>query len=118
MSDTPLLTRETMLSAKDLKLKKIRVDEWGGDIYLRTITARERDLFEASLLNGNKLNARNIRARLLVLCVCDDKGKRIFTNADADALGEHSAAVIDPIFNECRKLNRFSQADIKSLEKN
>ena len=111
-----MLTKKDILDANDLKLITESVPEWGGDVCIRGLNAGERDHFEASI--GSDVNLDNVRARLVVLCICDEKGKRIFNNQDADNLGKKSAVVVDRLFDIARKLSGMSDDDIKEMEKN
>ena len=112
-----MLDRDAILNVVDLKPEVVEVPEWGGSLYIRMLTASERDKFEASCVGtGKKQNLSNIRARLVVLCACDESGERLFTDGDAEALGRKSAAAVDKVFGACSKLNGFSSQDIEDLE--
>lgn len=112
-----MLDRDSILNVVDLKPEVVEVPEWGGSLYIRMLTASERDKFEASCVGtGKKQNLTNIRARLVVLCACDEAGERLFTDGDAEALGRKSAAAVDKVFGACSKLNGFSSQDIEDLE--
>lgn len=45
----PILNRLDILGSDDLHLEKISVPQWGGDLFVRILTAAERDAFEASV---------------------------------------------------------------------
>lgn len=110
-----MLTRESILASEDLKREEIKVPEWGGSVYVRTMTAGERDEFEiAHSLNPEK----DVRARLAVATVCDADGVLLFTPADIAKLTRKSAAPLDRIFARAMKLNRISAADIEELKGN
>ena len=112
-----MLDRDSILNVVDLKPEVVEVPEWGGSLYIRMLTASERDKFEASCVGtGKKQNLSNIRARLVVLCACDEAGERLFTDGDAEALGRKSAAAVDKVLGACSKLNGFSSQDIEDLE--
>ena len=66
----------------------------------------------------NKPNMQNVRARFAVLTICDDKGVRVFTDADAAELGKKSAAALDRVFAVAQRLNGFSQDDAEDLAGN
>jgi hypothetical protein len=116
------LTKEAILAADDLGREKVTVKEWGGDVFVRAMTAAERDEWEAGLVSepdgGAKARLRNLRARLAVLCVVDAAGNRLFGEGDADALGRKSAKALDRIFDVALRLNALGAKDVKELEKN
>ena len=111
-----MLNRENILNAVDLDTKVVEVPEWNGEVSVRGLTARERDSFEASI--GAAANLENLRARLVVLCLVDDEGKRIFKDTDAKALGEKNAQVVNRLFEECRVMSGMTDADVVELEGN
>lgn len=117
-------TKEQILSAKDSPLERADVPEWGegAQVFVRTMSGAERDAWEVEQfdINGKDVtvNRRNLRARLLVKCVVDESGKRIFEDGEADALGSRSSRVIDRIYAVAQRLNGLSKKDEDELVKN
>ena len=117
-----MLTRDAILAADDLPRELVNVPEWGGSVYVRTLTGGERDQFEAALLGsgrGRKADPaermRNFRARLAAFVLCDEQGTALFTQADVDALGAKSAAALDRIVEVASRLNHLSKTDEEQL---
>lgn len=114
-----LLNRDAILTADDLTSEVVDVPEWGGQVRLRVLTGAERDKFEASIsADGKKINRENLRARFVVLCVVDDDGQRIFTDADASKLGLKSASALDRLFTKAQRMNGLSDEDVETLAGN
>ena len=117
-----MLNRETILAANDLKPETVEVPEWGGSVYVRMLTGSERDAFEQSIVTGRGKNRttvmENIRARLCVLCLCDESGGRLFSDDDIDALGDKSAAALDRLFAVAQRVNGLSGEDVEDLAGN
>jgi len=67
---------------------------------------------------GNKVNLRNMTARLCAICIVDEKGKRVFSDFDAESLGRKSAKALDRIFDVAQRLNGLGADDIKEMAKN
>jgi len=114
-------TRETILAADDRAVVPVSAPGWvpDGTLYMRPLSARDRDSFEAMIFgDGGKRNTDNVRARLLVRCLCDETGRRIFADTDADALGQKSARITEPLFEKALTLNAFSKSDVEELAKN
>lgn len=109
-----MLTRATILAAKDLKLKKVDVPEWGGFVYVKSMTSKHRDKFEL-LVTGK--NLEGIRAILIAWCVCDQDGNNLFTDQDVDELNEKSASATQRIFDICYQMANFSESDMEELQK-
>lgn len=111
------LTREQILAADDIKRQAVKVPEWGGDVFVKVMTGEERDAFELDTLAEGR-DRRNIRAKLLARCLCDDNGKRLFTDAEIAALAAKSGGALNRLFDVAIKLNRIGNDEIEELEKN
>ena len=118
MAERPLLSREAILSAEDLDRERVHVPEWGGDVYVRVMTAAERDLWESELYEARQkgLPLKNVRARLAVRVLVDENGQRLFSDDDAAALGAKSGRALDRIFEAASRLNRLGIEDMEAIE--
>lgn len=114
-----LLTREAILGADDLKREPVEVPEWGGTVYIAMMTGAARDAWEQSLVDGKGgTNTANIRARLVAACAVDEAGSRLFTEADAEALGRKSSIALERCAKVAQRLNALSSADVESAKGN
>lgn len=117
-----LLSRETILQAQDLPMERVPVPEWGGEVIVRGLTAAERDQFEQSIVEtrgkNTKVNLRNIRAKLVVLCCVDEQGNRIFCDEDAEVLGRKSAVALNRVFEVAQRLSGLRPEDVEELAGN
>jgi len=120
-----MLTREEILGKDDLPKREVDVPEWGGKVFVRTMTGAERDKFEtvitkfsAALKGKGDYSDLNIRAKLVSLTLCDEHGKRLFSDADVVELSGKSAAALDRLSEIAQELNKMSDKDIEDLEKN
>lgn len=111
-----VLSKDSILAAKDFAYVEHEVPEWGGSVRLRGLSAAERDEFEATL--GVSQDLTNMRARLVVSCMVDEEGTRIFKNSEAKALGQKNATVVNRLFDEVRKLSGMSDDDLGIAEGN
>ena len=112
-----VLNKAAILAADDKRMVDFEVPEWNGSVKLRVMTGTERDRFEAEFVNGSK-SVDMVRAKLVAKCLCDEQGQRLFTETEIPQLGEKSAAVLDRLFGECMKLNRFTKDDVDNLAGN
>ena len=65
-----ILTKEAILAADDLPRETVLVPEWGGDVYVRTMSGTDRDAFESSLIardGAKEGRMENVRARLVAV---------------------------------------------------
>jgi len=113
------LTRDQILESDDREYAEVSCPEWGGDVRLRSITGTQRDAYEQSLMQSNgadrKMNLRNARVKLIVLCAVDETGRPLFTADDVNALGRKNAAPLDRLFDECRRLAGMTPEDVDKL---
>ena len=102
------------------QVEKIDVPELEDCCFLAVLTAKERDGYDASVFNGVKRNIDNLSARLVVLCLCDEQGSRLFDNVveGAKTLGEMPTTIIERLYLECRRINEMTPAAIEDAAKN
>lgn len=112
-----ILSRDDILSADDLKQTAVAVPEWGGIVYVRSLTGNERDIYETYMLSDQKTD-KAVRAYLAALCIVDENGKRLFSQNDIELLGQKSGAALERVANEALRLNAFTPDDIEDLAKN
>lgn len=106
------LSKSAILLAGDVKLDKVNVPEWGGDVFIKTITGLDRDRFEDGY---SEQKMKNFRSRFLVLTLCDEKGERLFTDAEVEELGRKSSLVLNRLFEKAWSLNAFTNEAIEDL---
>lgn len=115
-----MLTREQILGASDRKTVPVDVPEWGGQVFVRTLSGSERDALEYSITRAAESGAlgKNARARFAAAFLSDEAGNALFTPEDADALGAKSSAVLERIWKAGQKLNALLDTDVDALAKN
>jgi len=117
--DKKILTKQDIFAANDIHTERVNVPEWGGDVFVRTMSGTERDQLEASIIiEEDKRDLRNLRAKIVALSVVDEKGKRVFLFEDVLALGTKSARALDRIFAVAQRLSGFTKKDVDELAKN
>ena len=113
------LTRDAILGADDLPRREVEVPEWGGRLWVRTMTGLERDRYEAGLVvePGTKRADRlaNLRARLVALTAVDAAGERLFAETDVEALGAKSSKALDRVADAALKMNGLGPDDVEEL---
>ena len=110
-----ILTRDAILRADDLPRKPVEVPEWGGTIYIRTMSGTERDRFDAAIVargqDGKVFDTKGLRVEIVVLTACDEDGKLLFSEKDKEALSLKSGNVLERLCNVSRKLNGILDVD-------
>lgn len=118
------LTRDQIMAhvGQTLRTEIVDVPEWGGTVIVRELTGRERDRFEASIVEqrGRRtvVNMANMRAKFVAACAIDEQGQPLFYPSDVEMLGDLSAAALNRVFDVGRRLSGLSDEDVEELEKN
>jgi hypothetical protein len=100
----------------------VDVPELHETFTLQGMNGLQRDAFESALVTGvgrrRTVNTQNIRAKLLVQTIIDPMtGELLFSEADADALGQVRADVLDRLFTVAQRLSGVSDKDVEELGK-
>jgi hypothetical protein len=114
-----LLSRDDILKVDDRRYEEVEVPEWNGTVRLRSLTGAEYDTYQQSCIqqkgDQRKVNMRNARAKLILLCAVDTDGNQLFGEADLAALGRKNAKPIDRLFEACQKLVGMSEEDLEEM---
>jgi hypothetical protein len=107
------LTREQILtSRKDRKPVPLEVPEWGGEVYVRVLSAKD----QAELSDGVK--PAEVPIRVLVHCLVDETGQPILKEEDTEALAEEDFPIIMRVFAFAAKLNGLSTKELEEAMEN
>lgn len=116
-----LLNAAQIEAADDRTHEDVEVPEWGGTVRVVGLSGEDRDAYEASFVDAKGKPAtqrlRNIRAKLLVKCLVDGDGNRLFTDDKAKVLGAKSGAVVDRLFDVARRLSGIGQDAVAEAKK-
>ena len=119
------LTRDEILSAGSLATEVVEVPELKGEVMVRELTAEQRDLFQASMIeistSGKGAEIKSVRlenatARLVALSIVDpETHESMFTFEDVELLGKQSSKALNRIYGVAQRLSALSDEDMKEL---
>jgi hypothetical protein len=122
-----MLTKEQIRGAQDRPREWVPVQSWTPEgetfdpakhgVWVGTMSGKDRDSWESQCLQ-RKGDLANVRASLAVRAIHDADGKRVFTDGDAEWLGDKAAGPLSDIFDVAIRLNRLSKQDQDELVKN
>lgn len=120
---TKILNKEDILQAKDVKIEAVDVPEWGGGVYVRSITAAERGQIEEAAAKfkeskGKDSFARTFTVKFAALAICDEEGTRLFKDDEIAQLQLKNAAAIARVAEVAQRLSGFTKEEMDELEKN
>lgn len=84
--------RDEILDSGDLEREPLDLDT-SEPVYLRAMSGTDGDYMDSELIlesdeDGNPTDvAENVRARMLVRCIVDEDGERVFSDDDAEEFG-------------------------------
>lgn len=113
-----ILTRDEILELGARRsVQRLTVPEWGGEVYVREITAGEYDRLQMMHYEATKgANQTLLRANWVVSFMSDSDGNRILTDRDVADVAKMGAKAIDRIYEAGQRFNALDEAD--ELEKN
>lgn len=148
-----MLTKVQILEARNRrKTQIVDVPEWfeDGQVIIIELSGKERDAFEADMIqlgtNGQqKVNLRNIRAKLVARCIVNPDDfditetpvdhklpypilpnkvavlkqghtiTRMFNDVEVNDLGDVSATALQRVFEKCQHLSGITKEDVDEL---
>jgi len=117
----PALGRDQILTVDDTsEVELVPVPEWGGSIYVRTITAGEWDDFENGIVQvvdgeAQRANFDDYRARFASLVIGNEHGERLFSAEDIRALSKKSRHALDRVLEAGKRFNGVDREDEEAL---
>ena len=127
------MTRDDVLSANDIVIEGVVVPEWGGrTVYVRSLSAGERDDFETDVMKEKRVRTkagrirtekyvetRRVRAKLAVkaCCISKDNPAALFKPADVEKLATKNGAALDRIYDLASRLAGITDDDVEELIK-
>ena len=126
MGNLVFLNREALLQKDALKIEKVELTR--GFVFVREMTAKDKDDWEQSILK-QKTNSKgsvqyetsleDFRAKLAVATVCDEEGKLLFKPQDIKLLNAAmSASNMEKIVDAAQRLNAITEKDREEILKN
>lgn len=108
------LTAAEILVVEDRIVEKVKAKEWGGDVFVRSLTTDEAIELNAQI--GGSSDSRVLMLNQLAAFMCDENGTPLFADATAAAsLINRKPVVLNRIIKAGQRLNHAeSQEDEKA----
>jgi hypothetical protein len=117
-----LLNKEQIKNAPDIETTDVAVPEWGGNVRVRGLTAKQRAAIVKRVTTFNNGNASvNVsQMQLLVVLVgcVDESGNRLFSETDSDWLNDKGARPLFRVFQAIAKLSGMDGEAEEAAAKN
>jgi len=128
VGNTPprILRRADIDTARDHRRKLVPVPEWGGSVYVQSMTGHERNAFietgfdKVTVDGKEELKPKDLSTaiKLLVRCLVDEGGQRLYKDDDATALAERDATVLDRLVREAMEVCGLVEGAVEEAAKN
>lgn len=110
--------RDKILNAKDIDEKKIKIEEWGVDVVVKSMTGKERATFLKNTSNGGELDFEKMYPELVIAtCYDPDSGDKVFQKEDRDIINTKSAGAIEKIAKIALELSGLGEQSQKEIKK-
>jgi len=107
------LTREQILaSRKGRKPVLLEVPEWGGEVYVRVLSAADQ------MVLSDGVEPKEMAIKVILHCLVDEDGERIFGDDDVDELAKEDFPVIMRVFGFVAKQNGLSTKELEEAMEN
>ena len=103
-----MLTREQILNSVDCELTKVEVPEWGGEIYLKSLSGAESEQLQKDTAKPDMSDVDKI-ATMLVVGIVGEIGKPLFTKDDIVELAKKSFKVLVRLVDEFNRVNGLTE---------
>jgi hypothetical protein len=100
------LREQILASQGERKPEPLEVPEWHATVWLKQMTVAD----QVALSEGTK--PADMPVAVLLHCLVDENGERIFTDDDREALAGESFAIVLRVFVAAAKLNGLSTAEL------
>lgn len=99
------------------------LEQWGLIAFMRSMTAREKIDFEASVLNDDHTavedaRLKTVKARLVISQACDESGKPLFDEKQLAQVQEIDSKLLEVMYSQINQHVGFDRGDVEKLVKN
>ena len=108
-----MLTKEQILNQR-LKIIKVDVPEWGGEVCVKELTAKEQDDINELVRKGETIS----NSQLAQMVICDENGVLLFSEKELPELAKVSGNVLGKVLLASAKLSGADENTIQELQKN
>lgn len=118
------LTRDDILGVDDLQRVEVEVPEWGGTVFVRELSALERDTFGADYAGAgdgagvNPEKLKDFRAKIAAMCIVEETGDQLFSEKDIVGLGKKSSTAMDRVVNKVLEISGMNVTAVDDAKKN
>lgn len=126
MTKKKVLSRADFLSTSaNLKRELVDVDELGGSVYLRELSAKQILIYneriqklQADNPNLSPSNSVDLMAILVSMTACDSEGALLFTESDVQALAENNLNLLITLSAKALEVSGMNTSAVDEVTEN
>jgi hypothetical protein len=116
-------SKDALLKRCATTFKEVEVPELSAKIRVTVVSAKDVSTFQAQFMDEDpkrkKEAAIHFKHRYVGRCLCDESGNLLFTEEEAERLGDMPAKDIEIFFAACSKVNPMgSEPEVEKEVKN
>lgn len=116
------LTFDEIIGANDKRIEEVEVPEWGGTVFVQSVSGTHRDEFDAyqykHRIGDNEVNLKNFRALVCVLGMCDKDGVPLCGFDKVMAVGAKNCIALHRVYDVSKRLNAIGDDEVGDAVKN
>jgi len=113
-----VLSINDIINAEDCEMIEADVPEWGGIVFLKVLTGKERESLFAKV-NAAKNEGKYFSPDLVAMCLCDQTGEGLCrTEGTIKAIRGKSSIVIERLAQIAVELNGLGDDAVENAAKN
>lgn len=115
-------SKQELMKLKDEGREPVSFPIGGKDFLVKPLGDREQAEWEMDCCDDtgvrDPIKLESMRPRLIVKCLVDEDGRRLFTDEEYEELEEWPSRVTQPLFDLCSKLCGLDGSEIEEAKKN
>lgn len=110
------LGKDQLLQKGRPSVREVKIPEIDETVFIRTMTGSQRDTFETKFTG--KTPAGNVRGVVCAWVLSDEDGNRLFTDEDAEAVGDLDVRVLTRVFDAAIEQSALSSDELEAIAGN
>lgn len=102
------LDKHSILAADDAGVSRFDVPEWGGHVFMKTLSVAEGIAFQAA---KDGVVDEKVVILFLTFALCDEAGSPIFNQSEVDEIARKSPHAIARLGNAALAHNKMTEGD-------
>jgi hypothetical protein len=108
-----MLDKITILSINDIATEIVDVPEWGGQVTIRALSAKNREIMRESVTGEDgEVDITALKVKLIIMSAIDKDGNRLFEQNDFNGLSNKCATAIERLFVVAQRLSKLTNKDL------